>query len=786
MFKPYQNTKNKNKEWYEENAKYWKLKVPIIDEKVYYDKLRKACGKIVDSDYRYVTNPYNTAEKRNMPAKMQNVDIISPIIKQLIGEYIKRPLEGIAYNKNSNLNNEKLKLQHELITQNLQQVFVNKLISLGLYVEGQTDENGQPIQPPLSTAAIEKEVSNLVDEKTIYAQGILDYLFNTTDILTVFKEIFYFYATVGIGISFKDVANGNIVYKMHKLRDFGYLASEGTRYIEDAEATIAVYTKSVAETIEMFGEYEDFKPIQSQLEGHTLQDRARTSRTDTFNSEFFKHFRADRDLQDSRHTNITGINADDVKIEHIQWKGLTDIYRVYSIDEEGKEVFIDYDCNYVPLDSDVYEKRTCVCRHEVYIINDTHVIGGKEVEFARGDFNNPNVCPGSYNGVLVQSYLDNINTIIDILDVYQENYNVVKFIIQKTINKNKDKIATIPLSLVNGFKSTKQQLVEEMDDTGKFVKTVVNNGGSAIAETLYFADATQLMFIDDSELTPQQANVASQLLKQIDLGLGNYIQYLYDYALQIKEEAYETIGFNRYRRAATGAKDAVYNTQQGQYIGSLLTEELFEDFRKFCEKELLSLIDLSKYVWNNGLKATFTKTDYELATVDIPPNGLSYANIGLTVKQGGEVKEQLEQFKQMLAGMGGNNIQLSTVAKILSKTSNFSTLIKELEAKEQEMMQANNAGAERDAALKEQELQLKVRELDIQEKKVDGELEINAAKVGLSVPNDDMEVIKQVNEKSQKNTENLLKLGELQIKKEGEATKRYVADKQFEIAKENK
>ena len=785
MFKPNQLEKNKNKEWYEANAKYWKQKIPLIDETKIISRLEKACGKIKEKDYSYVTEPYNTGQSRKMPAKMQNVDIISPIIKQLIGEYLKRPVEGIAYNKNSDLNNKKAKMQHELIVESLQQVFVNQLIKLGLFVEGQVDEQGQPVRPPLSIEAIEKEVSNIVDEKTINAQFILDYLFNTTDILSVLKEIFYFYATTGIGLSYKDIVNGNIIYKLVKPRNFGYIASEDTRYIEDAEATVAVYTKSLSECVEFFGDFEDFDKILNYLESDRLGDRANASKQDSFNGMFFKHFRSNKDFVETRHTNITGTNADDIKVEHFQWKSLTTIYRVYLTDEEGKESFVDYDCHYVPLDSDVYEKRTCVCREEVYIIDDEYVVGGQEVEFSRGDYENPNVCPGSYSGVIVQSYLDSANTIIDMLDVYQENYNVVKFIIQKTINKNKDKIATIPLSLVNGFKTKKQEHVSEMDIEGKFVKVVQDNSGSAIAETLYFADATQFMFIDDSELTPQQANVASQLLKQIDLGLGSYIQYLYDYALQIKEEAYENVGFNRYRRAATGSSDAVYNAQQGQYIGSLLTEELFEDFRRFCEKEFTSLIDLSKYVWNTGLKATFIKSDYETASIDIPPNGLSHANIGVVVKQGGEVKQQLEDFKRMLTGMGGNNLQLSTVAKIMSKTSNFSTLIKELELKEKEMMESSSMAQQEAIRQKDIELELKTRELDITEKKVDGELELRARELGVE-PDNSLQIIDSMNKKTQQDKENLLKLGELQIKKEGEATKRFVAEKSFQIAKENK
>ena len=45
-------------------------------------------GELKDTDYNYVTNPYNSAagKKRNFPAKLRNYNIIKPVIDLLLGE----------------------------------------------------------------------------------------------------------------------------------------------------------------------------------------------------------------------------------------------------------------------------------------------------------------------------------------------------------------------------------------------------------------------------------------------------------------------------------------------------------------------------------------------------------------------------------------------------------------------------------------------------------------------------------------------------------------------------
>jgi hypothetical protein len=784
IFKPEQHipTNQKNPDWYRDNAFYWNRAIPIIPHDKLQRRLDLAVGKLKEVDYSYVTTPYGQY-LGNMPAKLRNYPIIPTILEQLVGEFLKRPIEGLAFNKNSNIKIVRQEVQHKLIVEHLQQKFVNKLIESGLYVEGQTDEQGKPIQPPITAEKINEEVSSIVDELSESSQAILDYLLNTTDILTILKEIFYFYTIQGIGLSYKDIVNGVLTYRLIRPREFGYLSSPHVRFIEDAEATKVTYYRSYSDLIAMFDGDEEFDKIKNDLKSQSyFTSKGLMGFPQIFMSNFYG-------ANISRHHNESGtLGVDTHTVTHIQWKSLTTIYRVYTIDEFGKKTHIDYDDRYIPLEGEEYEKKIVNDRHEVYIINNKYIVGGKQIEFSRGLFDNPNYCPGSYNGVLVKSYLDESVTIVDRLETFQIDYNIIKYIINKTINKNKDKIASIPLSLINGFKSKKGN-VETVVEEGVIKTVKTDSKKSHVAESLYFADATQFLFIDDSELSYNQAQVAGQLLKQIDLGLGNYIQYLYEYAERIKEEAYDSVGFNRYRRAATGERDAVYNMQQGQLVGSLITEELFEDFRLFIEKEFLGLLDLALNLYQDNLTGSYYNlSDYSEVAINVLTKGLSISNIGIVVKSGGRTKNDFEQFKQAVIQRGGSDVPLSHVGKIMSASQNFNKMIKELAIMEKQAGQANGAAQEFENMIKQKELELKKEELDNKKEIEKDKLKLEAAKLNIETSEDSSidSIINHNKDVNDKAIDNQFRLAELALKKEELATKRKESEEKIAVARINK
>lgn len=778
------HSSKKDKDWYEENGKYYLNCISFIDSKKYEKRIDKACGNIKEADYNYITNPYGDliGRDKELPAKLTNKDIISPIANQIMGEWLRRNIDPIVYNKNSDLNTAKMQMRHKLTVEKVQQEFVNMLVTLGAFVPGQVDKQGQPIEPPLSKEAIDEAVTNMVDEHSINGQYKLDYVYQTEGIKQKLKAIFYFYFTSGLGLAYRDIIDDNIVYKYIKPKDFGYVAGEDVQYIQDSEAVKCQYKVQYSDILTLFDGIDGLEEIKNELKNEV--DSMSPSTSFSYQAMFNKNFYG----VDSK----AGVNDGELKkgectLTHIQWKSLTTIYRKHIIDEFGVATHIDLDDRYEPMEEDDIEKRVCTERHEIWCINNKYFLGGQVLPFGNGDFSNPNKGTFSYNGVTVKHYLDNPNTIIDALDPYQEAYNICDYLMQKALNKNKGKIATIPLSILNGFKENKVETI--MDAEGKVERIEVQTNKSAMAEGMYFADATQFLFIDDAELTQQQLNLVPQLLKVLDLSNANEIEYYYNYKDRIKEDAYEHVGFNRGRRGAATERDAVHNTKEAQYVGSLLTEELFEDFRLFTELEFEAILNLTNYLYKDGLKAQFFNSDYELQQIDVPPAGLSNANFGIMVKSGGRERENFEMMRQNIQAMSQNGYTPSMMATLMSKSSNFDKLAKELKKIEQQQQQQQGAAQEAINQIEREKLQLEKDKLALERIKVLGELELKAQQIGGQLQQggiNPLDTIKIMNDNTKAQHDSMFKLADIKLKQADIETKKYVSDNQVAIAKENK
>lgn len=767
-------------EWYADNGRYWMEHISIINTELMELREAKACGEIKEMDYKFVTNPYGDLiqNEKQLPAKLKNIDIIKPIVNQLIGEFLKQNIEPLVFNKNSDIHSAKKDMKNKMVVEATNQEFLNILIGLGLYVPGQTDEQGQPIQPPMSPEKIEEAISNVVDEHAINGQYKLDYIYNTKNIKDVLKEVFYFYATTGLGLVYRDIINDDIVYKHKRPIDFGYVKQHDTKYIEDSIAVKALYKVQYSDLAVMFQGNEEFEKIKDEIK----------IRVDNYTKGFSFEKAWQQNFYRNRHianNNEGELRREQCILTHIQWKSSAKIYRKYIQEPDGTTTFIDLDDRYIPSPDDVIEERVCRESHEVYCINGQHFVGGQVLQHSRADFNNPNESKFSYNGVFIQSYLENVRTIIDGLDPYQEAYNIVKYLIQKKINKNKGKIATIPLSLLNGFKdnSVKAQINEE-----GVMESITMETNSPIGESLYFADATEFLFIDDADLDPQQAQVAATLLKSIDLSLANEIEYLYNYADRIKEDAYEYVGFNRFRRGNAEQRDAVYNARQGEATGSLMTQELFEDFRLFTEKEFGCILDMCNFLYKDGLKGQYFNSDYEEHNIDIPPVGLSNANLGIVVRSGGKDKENFEYIKQNIQAMTQNGYTPYMLATLLSKSSNFDKMRKELKKLEDENNQRTQQAQESLNQIERDKLQLERDRLALDREKVNGELQIKAFVAGMTSQDktNPLDMIKLMNDNNKNDFDNLFKLGQLKQGALDAKVEMYKADKTLEVARENK
>ena len=799
-YKPKQklSLRDKNREWKDQCLYYFNsfTKTDYIPTLNLY---KIASGKIDESSYRYLTNQFGLKGKvfKNQPAKLINYDFISPIFKRLKAEGRLRGFEPIAYCKNSNYENEKTLLEKNLIVDSLQQRFINALVKNGTFqpVEGQ--------QPPMSPDAINAQISTLKDIKSIVAQNTLDYIIDEQMLFDKYLNQLYDLFVTNKCCSFKTVRRNQVLYYRVHPATFIYKGSDTLKYYEDADFVKTVYYFTLGEVLDIFQdefekpEYrEKYGDIVSSLELKYNNKRTSSLNSDLDNNWFAEYNRNFNNIEDylKRDERVGAI-----QVNHTQF---TSFKKVAYIQNGDEEVLID--------ETYIYDDREQLLNwfwveetREGYVIDNKYYIGGDEIEFERRSKVNPYKTKKQYNGFTFMDDIIQQKTIPDLLAGFQETYNALKYKLQFMINKNKDKFVTMPIGLLSNVYKDSGDRNSEINNTAyddnSHNNANIEDDDSYIAKALYYADATQLLFIDE---TSDNAALALQGLKSIDLSLGNYIEMLMNYMISVKEEAENLIGFNRFRNANINSSDSIGNVQQGISSGTLITEEYFSEFESYLNKDLQGIMDLAKYAYRDGYSTSFTRNNEEIVSLEIDDDFI-YSDIGIFVTNGKKRRDLRDTLLQQATQFLQNGMKHSTFMKMMEGSKNFASIIRDVEKAENELLeqQQQQQEADRQNALQIQQLELQNNEEERALKKYEIDSKAETAlnnqlnsliSLNMATGHDDVaqkiedsrtKLIAELQKNNIAREKNMIDMEKAKMDNE---TKKYVVDKQVTIAKTNK
>ncbi len=666
----------KTEEWYVSNGTYYKdiATTRRIDREEYLRKYRIANGYLDESEYTYVTNPLNTdnPKYKHYPAKLKNVDIISPVLLLLMGEKANRVINRIVISKKSDFESELAKKEHEMIVQSLQQIFVNKLAE-----SGTIDEAMQ--QVPESPEVIKKKLSTLVDEKVVMGQRALEYINAYCEMERKFRKMFYDWLVVARAFSYKDVDNDEVVYNDCQPDAIEYLISETNEFIEDAECVKYTQKYSINEVFEMFKDSVGFnEEIMNDLESRIAYNtnagrRVSMSQTEVFYDRMFgeRHFDDD----------YVGID-----VTHCVWRGFKLRKKVTGIDIFGNPYTKEMSEDYIALDTEEVEEVWVTSAHEVYIIDDKYYVGYGEIPYLCASMNNPNKLKLPYNGRVMSMRHVNPQSVVDRAEIYQKKYNIIYYFLEKVIAKNKDKMTILPLSLIPEKEGWDEETV------------------------MYYGDAQGYIFTDDADKNNLQA---LQYVKVLDMSLNAYIQQLYNILRNIKFDFEETVGITRQRKGDINSSDGLGTTQQAIYRGAVSTEEIFKQFDELQERDYQGVMNISQYAFSKGKKASFLSSDYKRMMLTIDPEIYCNEDYGVFCKDSGREKEKLDMVKSQATAFAQNQAKPSAVASIIN-CDNMTEVVQILSAMEQafEEQQQANAQADRDSAEKIEQMRLADKEAE--------------------------------------------------------------------------
>lgn len=644
---------------------------------------RIAAGYLDPNEYLYATDPLGVKSRAalsgNPAGEIKNMDIIGPILTLLMGEKTKRPNQYQVFAKNSDFPSQQSQRQMELWTNNVHQMFVNEMIKLGVYVPGQTDENGQPIQEPDSPEEIQMKMSNISDWMAIQGQEALDYIRYFNELDRNFREGFYDFLCTASVFSYKDVRYDNTIYEIVPVDQIEFLKGPNTRYLEKAQAVKRTQFMNINSVVDNFRDIDGMTDdIINDLEQWGGNNRNSDNSQKFFNqTEVFynKLFPGQVSMQS---------NGDDIEVCHLVWRSFQKQLEVTGTNVTGQSYTYTYDEDYVALEGETVKESWIGQGWEGYYIGGKYVLGVQPIPISRTSMSNESDFMLPYNGCVLHSREVFAKSLVAKLEVFQKRYNITYHFLEKVMNKNKDKLTILPLSMIP------------------------DKPGWDELTTMYYADATGFLFIDDSDPRTVQS---LQYVKVLDMALSQYIEYIGRQLQQIKSDAEEMCGVNRQRKGESMASDSVTNNQAATVRSVISTEELFVEYDEFEEKELQGLMDISKYAFIKGKKASYISSDGKIKYLDIQPESYQSIDFGVFVKNGGQEAEKLREFKQSAFAFAQNQMKPSLVAKVVD-TDNLTKLVIELEQAEQQLEQSQQAQAQAEQTQQQAELMSEAKQAD--------------------------------------------------------------------------
>jgi len=621
-----------SEDWRKANVNYYAgINSTEASYKKDFDNLYKlAEGYISKEHYSYVTSPLTSDKQRptGYPSKLRNYDIITPIVELLRGEKIKRRIKPIVYAVNSDMTSVKEQQERKIIKDQLTQLVVNGINDLGL-------ETGFESRDLKTHEQILNDVDSIKDDKAIMGQQSLNYILEYNEIERQQRKSWFDFVAVGCCNSYKDVFHNDVHYQSIDPRNVSYVCSQNIDFIEDGEAASIIMYLTPSEVIDTFHD----ELSKKQLE------RVQSFYNDGIsnNSNYFDTDGSSVNNKDDE--NSKNINSFNMTVDYVNWKSLLKIGKVTGQDSFGEPYEFEVEEGFKPRPDEEVEWFTVNQVWEGFRLNldgdiDYEYLRVRPVPHQRGTLDNPSKCKLLINGRNLFSRNYKSKSIVQKLEPYQMLHNVIHWHLEKTINKNKDKIVTMPYDFVPKSKNLDMQ------------------------DMLYFADTTGIMFL--SELSPQQLNSINNAIKVLDLSLSNYIQYLQNMLQYIKGEAEEMLGITRQRKGNVHSSDGKATTEQAIFQSSVMTEEYFRQFEEWQEKEYQGLLDLSKFAWLEGKKTAYVNSDKKTVYMNVQGQQHQEAEYGIFVGNTSEEKEKKDIIKSNVQSFIQNGMSPDVVIKLLT------------------------------------------------------------------------------------------------------------------------
>ena len=634
-------------------------------------KLQAAVEGVIDEkDYSYLLNAYNMKDGRDLKvgARLRNHNILKGIAHLMIGEYARRTHDYSVVALNADEENRyKEELAMQMRTY-YEQETINALNEAGAPTGQPSKEQGTPEE------AEESFKSSYDGQRAIFGQTAIDYIRFNEDIDDKCVEIYYDWITVGMGYSYKTIRNKDVAYEYVPVDELYVPNEPGSKFAEDKSFVVRRQLLPVSLVMDNYGDYVTEAQLE-ELEKEYQDDygffsMAKPARVGDRGFVHLPTLNASQDHIVSPQKNFNGI-----PVYHTQWRSFEKLGTLTYLDELGQVSTLEVDDTYV-LNKEMgdisikWRWDTCICE-DVRLGDKIHCFSRVVLE-DRGKLEGRGKKKLHYNGIIQRSKTGGIQSFVKDGLPYQIIINSLHYQLEKVINKNKGKISVVPYGLVPRKK------------------------GMSTKETMYHADATSILWVDE---TAPNAALAAQMIKTLDMSLGSYIKDVYELIGATKAEYWDSIGMNNQRYSNIDSKAGKGTTEQAIVRSAIITYDLNRQMDKFLEKDYAGILDLSKSAWIGGKKAKYLLGDGSQAFLELNADEALYnaeTEYNLFVRDSTDLTEGMQQLKSAIGAIAQQTGSLSSISEVVTNSNpeKLKAILGRIEAnnKKHEIVLANANG----------------------------------------------------------------------------------------------
>lgn len=599
-------------------------------------------NKIDEKTFNYATNPLQSdnPKYKGFPAKIRPYNIIRPNIDLLIGEWNKRPFQYDVVNADgedafNSFEHYKTETYHNNVTQRfVNTVYANKGEEASMVEVG----NPQTIMSELSI--------NYKDAKALKGYRALKVLELDLKLREVWRQLFKDWLIAGEVYTLKIPLHGNLLYLRLSPLSVGHDVKTTSPYIENSEFAVVRFSTSTSELVDLF-----YDKDLGEKELRELETQTGISFTHKLYSSF--------------NTNSDGIetNLDKHDLFYVTWKSKKKVGFLSYPDPFSGVIQYDLVDEDYQADKEIGEEIEWMWVNEVWQgwrVGENRFFDIKPVDCQRNEMNNFSECKLPINGKrFSNTESENISTVYLGMP-YQILYIILMYRLELTIAKSKGKVVLLDRNVIPND--------DDLDEEG----------------FIWYSEALGYALVDPSEGTP-----GFNQYQVLDLSLFQHIKELMSILDYVKAQWDELLGISRQRKGDLAASDGLGTAEQAIFRSSVISDLIFTGFEEFLETELTGLLDLSKYAWVDGKKASWRNDEGRQEMLSIEPDDYTNSSFGVYVKNMSKYLDQFNALKQNINAIAQRkDVKTSTVIELLTTESftELKALVKKAEAVEQEII----------------------------------------------------------------------------------------------------